>query len=159
MCKDIAMKPSKRRFKQKTFYKRKTPGNYRKRQWWESKYTYDPEKRTKLLDREVIHGPEPLSVIWDDGRRFLREVSKITKRFPGIKDKEHKKVVWELFLEGEYEFYRRVTRRRYASKRYLAVMARHRRIWNRRKAKAIRLLKKTMYGYLPKSATLSTMPT
>lgn len=130
-----------------------------RRPWWKPKPP-NREKRVRLEPDEIIVGPKPLSVVWDDGKRFIKAAEVVFGAWKRTKDKETKKYIKEVILEGDYGAYSPMRYRMKAAPQHEKDQRdRSRARWNKRRVAAFRKMRKTAYGFIPASKTLSTMPT
>lgn len=129
-----------------------------RRPWWKPKPS-NPEKRVRLLPHEIIVGPRELSVVWDDGRRFRRVAQRLFSAFKRTRGKESRRMLWEVILEGEYSWHTKIAKRMFSTLEQRKKTADWRKKWQSKKLKALFRLRKTSYGFLPASESISTIPT
>ncbi len=129
-----------------------------RRPWWKPK-PCNPEKRVKLFPHEIIAGPRELTVVWDDGKRFRKEVGKLFTAFKNARSKETRRILWDIIIEGAYSWYPKVAKRKFSTSQQKKACVAVRKKWQSKRLSGLHRLKKSAYGFLPPSESFSTIPT
>lgn len=124
-----------------------------------AQYVYKAEKRISLEEHEIIHGPPELKVIWDKGQRFMNHIRRRIRRLNMAKKMATKMMYWEEFLEGNYDLRTRISPGVKPTKQQIEICLRNRAKRKAIKRRGLNRLRESIYGFLPPSESLSTIPT